>query len=322
LRLKILVVRFSSIGDIVLTTPLLRCIKKQLKDLELHYITKQIFLPVIENNIYLDKIYSIKTSIYEVVSLLKKENYDYIIDLHHNSRTLKLKALLGKKSFSYNKLNWEKFLIVNFKTNKLPQKHIVDRYFETTKNLGVINDGKGLDYFIDKKDEINISSYLPELFHEHYNVLVVGGSYFTKQISVKKLNEICSKSTLPLILLGGKEDAAIAEQVYQLHKNTTINLCGKLNLNQSASIIQQSHKVITSDTGLMHIAAAFKKDIISLWGNTIPEFGMGPYLAGKNSRILEVKNLSCRPCSKLGYKKCPKGHFKCMNDIDFKAVQF
>jgi len=187
--MKILVVRFSSIGDIVLTTPILRCIKKQLKDVELHYITKQIFLPVIENNIYLDKIYSIKTSIYEVVSLLKKENYDYIIDLHHNSRTLKLKAALGKKSFSYDKLNWEKFLIVNFKTNKLPQKHIVDRYFETTKNLGVINDGKGLDYFIDKKDEINISSYLPELFHEHYNVLVVGGSYFTKQIPVNKLND-------------------------------------------------------------------------------------------------------------------------------------
>lgn len=120
---------------------------------------------------------------------------------------------------------------------------------------------------------------------------------------------------MPLILLGGKEDAAIAEQVYQFHKNKTINLCGKLNLNQSASIIQQANKVITSDTGLMHIAAAFKKDIISLWGNTIPEFGMGPYLAGKDSQILEVKGLSCRPCSKLGYKKCPKGHFKCMNDI-------
>ena len=125
-----------------------------------------------------------------------------------------------------------------------------------------------------------------------------------------------------MVLLGGKEDAATAEQVYQFHKNKTLNLCGKLNLNQSASIIQQANKVITSDTGLMHIAAAFKKDIISLWGNTIPEFGMGPYLAGKNSQILEVKNLSCRPCSKLGYKKCPKGHFKCMNDIDIKTAQF
>ncbi len=313
--MKILVVRFSSIGDIVLTTPILRCIKQQLKDVELHYITKNNFLSVIENNIYVDKLFTIKDSLKDVIPQLKKENYDYIIDLHHNVRTLRLKTALGKKSFSFNKLNWEKFLVVNFKKNKLPNIHIVDRYFETVQSLGVKNDNKGLDYFINEKDEIDIPSALPSLFHEDYHALVAGGSYFTKQIPINKLKEICTKSTLPLILLGGKEDAAIAEQVYQLHKNKTINLCGKLNLNQSASIIQQANKVITSDTGLMHIAAAFKKDIISLWGNTIPEFGMGPYLAGKNSQILEVKDLSCRPCSKLGYKKCPKGHFKCMNDI-------
>lgn len=318
--MKILVVRFSSIGDIVLTTPILRCIKQQLKDVELHYVTKHNFLSVIENNIYVDKIFTIKDSLKDVIPQLKKENYDYVVDLHHNIRTLKLKTGLGKKSFSFNKLNWEKFLIVNFKINKLPNIHIVDRYFETVQSLGVKNDGKGLDYFIGEKDEIDIPSTLPTLFHEDYNALVVGGSYFTKQIPINKLKEICTKSSLPLILLGGKEDAAIAEQVYQLHKNKTINLCGKLNLNQSASIIQQANKVITSDTGLMHIATAFKKDIISLWGNTIPEFGMGPYLAGKDSQILEVKGLSCRPCSKLGYKKCPKGHFKCMNDIEIKSI--
>ena len=320
--MKILVVRFSSIGDIVLTTPILRCIKLQLKDVKLHFITKQQFISVIENNPYVDKFHTIKDSLSEITPQLKKENYDYIIDLHHNVRTLKLKLALGKKSFSFNKLNWEKFLIVNLKTNKLPETHIVDRYFETVKSLGVKNDNKGLDYYINEKDDIDIPSSLPSLFHNDYNVLVVGGSYFTKQIPVNKLKEICTKSSLPIVLLGGKEDVVNAEQVYQLHKNKTINLCGKLNLNQSASIIQQSHKVITSDTGLMHIAAAFKKDIISVWGNTIPEFGMGPYLAGNNSQIVEVKNLSCRPCSKLGYKKCPKGHFKCMNDISFSNVQF
>lgn len=318
--MKILVVRFSSIGDIVLTTPILRCIKQQIQNVELHYATKHSFLSVIENNIYVDKVFTIKDSLKDVIPQLKKENYDYIIDLHHNVRTLRLKTALGKKSFSFNKLNWEKFLIVNFKKNKLPNVHIVDRYFETVQSLGVKNDDKGLDYFINEKDEIDIPSALPSLFHEDYHALVVGGSYFTKQIPINKLKEICAKSSLPLILLGGKEDVAIAEQVYQLHKNKTINLCGKLNLNQSASIIHQANKVITSDTGLMHIAAAFKKDIISLWGNTIPEFGMGPYLAGKNSQILEVKDLSCRPCSKLGYKKCPKGHFKCMNDIEIKSI--
>lgn len=320
--MKILVVRFSSIGDIVLTTPILRCIKQQLKDVELHFITKQQFITVIENNPYVDKFHTIKNSLAEVIPQLKKENYDYVIDLHHNARTLKLKLALGKTSYSFNKLNWEKFLIVNFKKNKLPQQHIVDRYFETVSKIGVTNDNKGLDYFINEKDEIDIVSALPTLFHDDYNALVVGGSYFTKQIPINKLKEICTNSPLPIVLLGGKDDAAIAEQVYQFHKNKVINLCGKLNLNQSASIIKQSNKVITSDTGLMHIAAAFKKDIISLWGNTIPEFGMGPYLAGKNSQLIEVKDLSCRPCSKLGYKKCPKGHFKCMNNIDINTIQF
>ncbi|MBI3520360.1 MAG: glycosyltransferase family 9 protein [Bacteroidetes bacterium] len=319
--MKILVVRFSSIGDIVLTTPVLRCIKQQLNDIELHFVTKQSFQSVIEHNIYIDKLFTMKDSLSEVIPQLRKENYDYVIDLHHNIRTLKLKTALGKKSFSFNKLNWEKFLIVHLKINQLPDKHIVDRYFEAVDPIGVKNDGKGLDYFIGEKDEIDIQSSLPSLFHGEYHALVVGGSYYTKQIPGHKLKDICARSSLPVILLGGKEDAAIAEQVYQLHKNKTINLCGKLTINQSASIIQQAKKVITSDTGLMHIAAAYKKDIISLWGNTIPEFGMGPYLAGKNSQLLEVNNLSCRPCSKLGYKKCPKGHFKCMNDIDLSNIR-
>ncbi|MBP8033417.1 MAG: hypothetical protein KAZ71_02400, partial [Bacteroidia bacterium] len=169
IRVKILVVRFSSIGDIVLTTPILRCIKQQLKDVELHYITKNNFLSVIENNIYVDKVFTIKDSLKDVIPQLKKENYDYIIDLHHNVRTLRLKTALGKKSFSFNKLNWEKFLVVNFKKNKLPNIHIVDRYFETVQSLGVNNDGKGLDYFINEKDEIDIPSALPSMFHQDYH---------------------------------------------------------------------------------------------------------------------------------------------------------
>ena len=319
--MKILVVRFSSIGDIVLTTPIIRAIKQQLKEVELHYITKQAFTSVIAHNPYIDKLYTVKSSLTEVVPQLKKEKYDYIIDLHHNARTLKLKLALATKSFSFNKLNWNKFLIVNFKINTLPQKHIVDRYFETIESLGVKNDQKGLDYFISEKDHVDISKTLPLHFNNGYHTLIIGGSYFTKRIPLNKLKEICNQSTLPLVLLGSKDDSTVAEQVFQEFANTTINLCGKLTLNQSASVLKQGQTVITSDTGLMHIAAAYKKNIISLWGNTIPEFGMGPYLAGKDSQQLEVKNLSCRPCSKLGYKKCPKGHFKCMNDIVISSVQ-
>ena len=313
--MKILVVRFSSIGDIVLTTPIVRCLKQQLPHAEIHYLTKKSFATIVQSNPYIDKLFTIQQSIFEVMHELKAEQYDYIIDLHHNLRTLKLKLILGKKSFSFPKLNWEKFLMVQFKLNKLPHKHIVERYFETVGPLGIINDDKGLDYFIPKLDEIILNDLLPTSFQNGYHVLVIGGSYYTKQIPLNKLKEICNQSTKPLVLLGGKEDVAIAEELHQIFSATTINVCGKLKLNQSASIIQQSEKVITSDTGLMHIAAAFQKEIISLWGNTIPEFGMGPYLTNPKSQILEVKELNCRPCSKLGFHACPKKHFKCMNDI-------
>ncbi len=318
--MKILIVRFSSIGDIVLTTPVVRCIKQQLKNAEVHYLTKKKFANVIDPNPYIDKLYTINEDVSEIIPLLKKENYDYIIDLHHNLRTLKLKRALGKASFSFDKLNWEKFLIVNFKINKLPNKHIVDRYFETVESIGVKNDGKGLDYFIAEKDIVNIKQLLSPLFHAGYDVLVVGGSYYTKRIPLNKLVEICKFNTRPLVLLGGTEDKEIAQRVAMAFKEKVMDLCGDLNLNQSASIIYQSQKIITSDTGLMHIAAAYKKNIISVWGNTIPQFGMGPYMPGENSKVLEVNGLSCRPCSKLGYGKCPKGHFKCMNDMDVSKI--
>ncbi len=184
--------------------------------------------------------------------------------------------------------------------------------------IGVKDDGKGLDYFISERDAVEISSIDANL-KNGFVALVVGGSYYTKKIPVNKLIEICNGSKQPVVLLGGKEDSSIAEQVVSKTKST-FNLCGKFTLNQSAFIIQHSTFVISSDTGLMHIAAAFNKKIFSLWGNTIPEFGMYPYKPGEGSKILEVKNLKCRPCSKLGYNKCPKGHFKCMNEIDASGI--
>ena len=318
--MKVLIVRFSSIGDIVLTTPVVRCLKQQVDNIEIHYLTKDNFISVIENNPYIDKIHTIGNDLKSLIPLLKQENFDLVIDLHHNVRTLRLKYFLGKKSVSFNKLNWKKFLITTFKINKLPKQHIVDRYLETINFLGVLNDNKGLDYFISSKDEVDIASMLPVHYLNGYYALVIGGSYYTKQIPINKLKQICEKSSLPLVLLGGKEDVDVASELHKAFPTQTLNMCGKMSLNQSASIIKQSKKVITSDTGLMHIAAAYKKDIISIWGNTIPEFGMGPYMAGDDSQIVEVNHLSCRPCSKLGYRKCPKGHFKCMNEIDLSPI--
>ena len=317
--MKILIIRFSSIGDIVLTTPIVRCLKKQIPNTEIHFLTKSNFVSLLENSPYISKIYSIKDKVSEMRADLEKEKYDVVIDLHKNLRSARAKRMIGTKTFSFNKLNIEKWLLVNLKINKLPNIHIVDRYFETVKTLGVVNDNLGLDYFIPEKDSVDVAA-LFNLNATSYHALVVGGSYYTKQIPLNKLQQICMLSDKSIVVLGGKEDAATGLQLEKEFAGKVFSACGKFNINQSASIVKQADKVITSDTGLMHIASAFKKDIITLWGNTVPEFGMYAYFSGKNSKILEVKNLSCRPCSKLGYSKCPKGHFKCMQDIDVKEV--
>lgn len=313
---KILIIRFSSIGDIVLTTPVIRVAKKQFPDAEVHYVTKEVFKNILIHNPYIDKVHTFKEDISELYEPLKAENFDVVIDLHKNLRSLRLKQKLKAKNYSFDKLNLQKFLAVNFKQiNKLPNKHIVDRYFDAVAPLGIKSDGKGLDHFIHQNDRVDVSSLLTDHLKKTFVALVVGGSYFTKKIPLNKLSEICKNSKLPIIVLGGKEDKPVGDEL-QNQFPQLINTCGQYTINQSASIIEQAEWVVSSDTGLMHIAAAYNKKIISLWGNTIPEFGMAPYLPNLENKILEVKNLGCRPCSKLGFKKCPKGHFKCMNDLD------
>lgn len=307
---KILIIRFSSIGDIVLTTPVIRCVKEQLKA-EVHFVSKSVFAPVLNANLYIDKIHSFTNEISELFDVLKKEEFDLVIDLHNNLRSLRLRKKLAVPSTVFSKINVRKFMAVNLKlTNMLPDKHIVERYLESVKHLGVKDDEKGLDYFLTKEDEVEVPK-------ENYSVLVVGGSYFTKKIPMKKLEEICSMVNHPLLLVGGKEDVAEAKALSEKFGHVK-NCCGQYTFGQSAFIIGASSQVITSDTGMMHIASAFNKKIVSLWGNTIPEFGMSPYLPNKKNVILEVNKLKCRPCSKLGFKKCPKGHFKCMLDIELK----
>lgn len=307
--LKILVVRFSSIGDIVLTTPVVRMLKKQL-NAQVHYLTKSSYVSLLKNNPYIDSVYQIQNSISEVIVDLKKEKYDYVIDLHSNLRTQILKFRLGMPAKSFNKLNMEKFMLTNFKLDNMPKIHIVDRYLETVKHLGVKNDNQGLDFFLSANDKMDIN-----IFPKNYIVFVIGGQHATKILPNEKIISIIKKVNKPVLLIGGPEDAHRGEEIAKAC-DKVVNTCGKYSILHSASLVQQATMVITHDTGMMHIAAAFNKKIYSVWGNTVPEFGMYPYLESEQSKRIEVKGLNCRPCSKIGYDKCPKGHFKCMQEID------
>ena len=318
---RILIIRFSSIGDIVLTSPVTRTVKKQRKA-EVHYLTKKSFRPLLEGNPYIDKIHTIEKSVSEVLNELKKYNFDLVIDLHKNLRSWQVRLLLEKSSVTFSKVNFRKWLYVNAKVDKLPRKHLVDRYFDALKPFGIENDGQGLDYFIPEKDEVSYD-VLPDFLQEAFVGIVIGGKHNTKVYPAEKVANLCRQIDVPVILLGGPEDKERAEQIRKGLSDIVFNGCGEFNINQSASIIRKAGIIISNDTGLMHIAAALKKKVVALWGNTVPEFGMFPYYPEKMKGYavnLEVKGLSCRPCSKLGYKKCPKGHFKCMYQIDEKEV--
>ena len=318
---KILIIRFSSIGDIVLTTPIIRCIKEQLPEAEIHYLTKEKYYTVIKANPHITRIHTFKEKLGDLIKELKTFDFDFVVDLHRNFRSSRVKMALRKPSATFNKLNRQKWLLVNFKINRLPDIHIVDRYFEAVKPLGVVNDNKGLEYYIPSDDMLGMED-LPPSHANGFVAMVIGGMHYTKMLPEEKAVELCKLLQAPVILMGGPDEHAMAERIVEQCDRKVINACGMYNINQSASVISLASKVITNDTGLMHIAAAFKKEIFSIWGNTIPGFGMVPYMPGDESKshIVEINGLSCRPCSKIGYDKCPKKHFRCMMDIDTKLL--
>ena len=317
---KILIIRFSSIGDIVLTSPVVRCLKQQ-TGAQLHYLTKKRYQALLEANPHLSKVYTIEKNVNEVLPQLKREGYHGIIDLHKNLRSLHVRLVLQKPTYSFDKLNWKKWLLVNFKLDRMPELHIVDRYLATVVRLGVQNDGQGLDYFIpdDFKSE-KVDAIIPH--HAQSIVFAIGAAHKTKRLPLDKIISICQGTRKKVILLGGPAEADEGEKIATSCGPHVINACGKLNLHESALVIKKAEKVITHDTGMMHIAAAFGKKIVSIWGNTVPKLGMTPYLGNKGGQDtrFEVPELSCRPCSKIGFKACPKGHFKCMNEQDIPSI--
>jgi ADP-heptose:LPS heptosyltransferase len=319
--LKVLILRFSSIGDIVLTTPVVRCLKQQ-SGAEIHFLSKQAFESILISNPYIDRVFLFQKNISEVIPALQAEQYDYIIDLHHNMRSRWVRWRLRRPAYTFDKLNIEKWLLVNTGIDRLPDIHIVDRYMAAAAPLGIEYDGKGLDFFIPEDSDWRYSTQAGQIPARPYIAFVLGATHATKRLPEEKIIDICSQLQQDVILLGGKNEMEMGQRVAKAAGPHIINLCGLLSLNTSASVLRDAAIVLTHDTGLMHIAAAFQKTIVSVWGNTIPEFGMYPFYATPLQRntSLEVKGLSCRPCSKIGYDRCPKNHFSCMQNIRTEQI--
>ncbi|SDF05719.1 heptosyltransferase-2 [Mucilaginibacter pineti] len=310
--MKILVIRFSSMGDIIYTTPVVRCLKKQIPGAEVHFLTKPAFKYIYDNNPYADKLLLLKPSLSDTIAEIKAENYDYIIDLHNNLRTAIIKLRTGIRSSTYKKQPIRKWLSLRFKLKLVAPVHLVDRYLKAVKFLGVVNDGKPIDYYVKADHQLN--KLLPASHQNGYVAFIIGATHFTKRMPNDKIISICSKIDSHVVLLGGNDVKANADIIAAAVGTKVYNACGTTSLDESVYLVSQAKSIIGFDTGLTHIAEAFDKPIASVWGGTVPELlGVQPYMV-KDVLIAGV-DISCRPCSKFGLEKCPLGHFKCMNDM-------
>lgn len=321
--MKILVIRFSSIGDIVLTTPVMRVLKKQLIGAEVHFLIKKQFASIVESNPYIDKVHTFAGDLSHLMEELKLEQFDYIIDLHKNFRSYRIRWTLGVKTLSYRKLSVEKFLLTKFGIDRMPGRHITQRCLDAVLPLGVKDDGLGLDYFIPEKDQVD-PQQLPKAHQMGFVAIVIGASYFTKKLPMHQLKAICLEIQQPIILVGGKEDAEEGKQIASVDAVRIFNACGKFNLHASADLLRQSRLVISHDTGMQYIACALQKRVLAIWGGTSPKLDVEPYYGTQQKEVLYknfvVPNLTCQPCSNFGTKTCPKGHFKCMEQQDVKKI--
>ncbi len=326
--MKILVIRFSSIGDIVLTSPVLRCLKEQVPGAEIHVATKSAFADLVRFNPHVHRVHELKEDLSALITTLKAERFDEVIDLHNNLRTSRVKRALGARHHSFPKLNVEKWLLVNLKVDRMPRTtdgteplHIVDRYLSAAAHLGVRNDHRGLELFVPAERQVPLD-HLPETHRMGYVAMAIGAAHTTKRLPQHKLVELARMVPGPLVIIGGDEDRPTAAAICNEVGARAYDATGRYDLLGSASLLARSSHVIAHDSGAMHIACAFGKRVVSIWGNTVPLFGMGPYQPQhpQNASVAEVAGLPCRPCSKIGFDHCPKGHFHCMEKQDLRRI--
>ena len=324
--MKILVINSGSVGEIIFSTVLIRVLKVQLNNTSIAFATSEKGKDLLIENPYIDHLLQTGSR------NLAKNDFDVVLDLDHTLSSVLMTYRLKAKTYRLKKHHFILWLRTKLKIDKLKDVHLVDQYLQLAAKLGVKDDGLRLDYFIPYKDEVP-RDWLPIEFQKRFVVVCVSVAYATRRLPVERLIELCDRINKPVILLGGNDDheygAEVAsffhrhessggfeEGLRELGKKTIVyNACGKFSTHQQASLIKQAQYVFTFDNDHLAIASAFGKETFSIWGNTIPGFGMYPY----NTRftLLENNRLGCRPCSSKGFSRCPLTHFKCMREIVF-----
>lgn len=328
---KILIIRLSSIGDILLATPLIRVLHQKFPEAQIDFLTKSKYAELLETNPFLHRVirYDQMTKINglcQIKHAIMQENYTWLIDIHKNIRTLYLKFRDHIPThFSIRKYRLKRFILVKFKINLFSNViPVYQRYLAPLKNYDIQDDQKGLEFYIDPQSYSQIDIKYADFWEKYPRIIgmVPGAGYPTKrwltEYFAKVADFLIEKVGVGIIILGGNDDKMLQNQICSQMKYSALGLAGELTLQESAAALDHCEVVISNDTGLMHLAVALKKKLVAIFGNTSREFGFYP---GAPHQIVLEKELPCRPCNHLGFRQCPKKHFKCMREISPEEVQ-
>jgi len=314
---KILVVRLSSIGDVVLATPLMRCLRKKYPAAQIDFLVREQYSSILSQNPNISNLILFKDNVFELARWIRKEKYDFVLDIHNNLRTCLMTFFSGAKIFRYKNNSFLRFLLVEFGINLYREKLPVFKwYLKTAEPLGVVYDNEGMDLFIDNKIKDLLSQNLKNGSIGICPVSVWGTKRWPKEYFVEFSKTASQKNNCDVLIFGGKNDFDFCEDIKKQVGEKAKNLCG-LSLQETAAALKKCRYVLSNDTGLMHMAEALKVPVVAVFGPTVEEFGFYPQT--ENSKVLS-KKYNCKPCSTKGSEKCPVGDFKCMRDISVQEA--
>ena len=323
---KILVIRLSSIGDIVLTTPFLRRLNARFPDCEMHYVVRKEYASLLREHPKIARLFELDTSkgtdeLRKLRRTLCNEGYDAVFDLHNNFRSRFLCRNIHAPRHIIRKRTFKRFLLVHFKWNFFRTiVPVPERYIETAAVYGVTPDNEGCDLFVPSDVLENVKAKLVDRGWNPERRLIAiapGSKHFTKRWPAEKFNEVMrllmNNTGANILILGSSED-----KIHTPGNERVMDFCGEFSLTETIAALRLASLVICNDSGLMHAATSQGAPVLALFGSTVREFGFFPYHA--RSRVLEIEGLACRPCSHVGRASCPEKHFRCMNDISPQKV--
>jgi lipopolysaccharide heptosyltransferase II len=321
---RILLVRFSSIGDVLLTTPLIRALRRACPDATITALTKRQFAPLLADNPHLDATLALgpEDSLPALGRSIRQQRFTHLLDLHGNLRSRILRLLAPGPWQSYNPRRRARRELIRFKRDRYPDRvPVAERYFEAARDLGVTPDGGPPEFAVSTERDAEAGGWLGPMVPERGHVaLAPGAHHATKRWPAAHWEALAARLAshgYGVVVVGGLQDATLSQAVARAAGAAGRSATGQFDLPGSAALLARARVLVSGDTGLMHLATAVGTPVVALFGPTVEQFGFFPYRA---TAVVLQRDLPCRPCSAMGGTRCPLGHHRCLTEITPEEV--